>query len=110
MVQGQGPFYLVGRSWVTWRRRLGVAPAVQFLYLVVVVVAVQGVLRTGGRVGPSCSSSTCVTSLGSACSSGVPQLLVLAVGTAAGWRRREGVAAGAFSPGVGAHHTGGEPM
>ena len=45
MVQGQGPFYLVGRSWVTWRRRLGVAPAVLFLDLVVVVPVVQVVLR-----------------------------------------------------------------
>ena len=25
VVPGQGPFYLVGRSWVTWWRRLGVA-------------------------------------------------------------------------------------
>ena len=31
-------------------------------------------------------------------------------GNGGGLRRREGVAAGAFSPGVGAHHTGGEPM
>ena len=48
VVQGQGPFYLVGRSWVTWRRRLGVAPAVPFLGLVVVVPVVQVVLRAGG--------------------------------------------------------------
>ena len=41
---------------------------------------------------PGCSSSTSVTSL------------------AVCWRRRVGVAAGAFSPGIGAHHTGDELM
>ena len=49
MVPGQGPFCLVGRSWVTWWRRLGVASAVQFLGLMVVVPVVQVVLRTGGK-------------------------------------------------------------
>ena len=44
VVLGQGPFCLVGRSWVTWWRRLGVASAVQFLGLVVVVPVVQVVL------------------------------------------------------------------
>ena len=44
VVLGQGPFCLVGRSWVTWWRRLGVALAVQFPDLVVVVPVVQAVL------------------------------------------------------------------
>ena len=46
----------------------------------------------GGGSGSWRSSSTSVTSL------------------AVCWWRRAGVAAGAFSPGVGAHHTGDEPM
>ena len=44
VVFGQGSFYLVGRSWVTWWRRLGVAAVLQFLGLVVVVSVVLVVL------------------------------------------------------------------
>ena len=84
VVPGQGPFYLVGRSWVTWWRRLEVASAVLFLGLMVVVPVVQVVLRTGGS--------------GRFLLQFIDKLWT---SLAVCWRRREGVAAGAFSPGVG---------
>ena len=76
VVPGQGPFCLVGRSWVTWWRRLEVASAVQFLGLVVVVLVCAGrpacwcvqsldrlftcplLSTTMEVVDPCCSSST----------------------------------------------------
>ena len=67
------------------------ALAVQFLDLVVVVPVVQVVLRAGGS-GPRLQLFDQRDVLGG--------VLVA----------EAGVAAGAFSPGVGAHHTGGEPM
>ena len=91
VVLGQGPFYLVGRSWVTWRRRLGGG-------------ACGAVLGLGGR-RPCCAGRPAGGGSGP-CVQLFDQRDVLGgVLVAEAW-----AAAGAFSPGVVAHHTGDKPM